>query len=61
MRDLRRSRDLSQEGLALEAGLDPSFVGRLERDQTQPTLDTLFALARALKIRASLFIIRMER
>ena len=53
LRQLRVKKGLSQEGLALEAGLDRTFVSMLERGLRQPSLSSLFAIASALRIRAS--------
>ncbi|WP_317623098.1 helix-turn-helix domain-containing protein [Thiohalomonas denitrificans] len=39
---------LSQERLALEAGVDRTFISFLERGLRQPSLRSLFALAEAL-------------
>lgn len=50
LREYRLRADLSQEALADAAGLDRTFIGMLERGQRQPTLETLFAIAEALKI-----------
>lgn len=50
LRDLRDARDLSQEALALEAGLDRTYISMLERGVKQPTLTTLFLLAKALRV-----------
>ncbi len=48
LRDLRRERSLSQEGLALESQLDRTFISLLERGLRQPSLTTIFHLARTL-------------
>lgn len=45
---LRLRVGLSQEALALSAGLERSYVGRLERGQNQPTLLALLKLAKGL-------------
>lgn len=41
---------MSQEQLALEAGLNPAFLGHLERGLKSPTITTLGKLVRALDI-----------
>ena len=61
MRELRTERKLSQEHLALESGLDRTFISMLERGIRQPSLTTLFNLSKTLKCRASEFIARIER
>lgn len=58
---MRKERKFSQEGLALEAGLNRVFVGRLERNEMNATLPTLFSIADALRVPASQIIERMER
>jgi transcriptional regulator with XRE-family HTH domain len=44
---------LSQEELAHRAGLNRTFVGRLEVAQTQPSITVLFQLADALEVDAA--------
>lgn len=41
---------LSQEQLADLAGLDRNYVGKLEREENSPTVDTLEVLALALQV-----------
>lgn len=53
IRYLRRQRELSQEKLALEAGINPAFLGHLERGLKSPTVDTLAKIASALNITLS--------
>lgn len=50
LRKLRVERGLSQDALAVDAGLDRSFVGRIERGLENPTVDTLDRFARALGV-----------
>lgn len=45
----RRLLGMSQEGLAHEAGLDRSYVGRIERGQHNLTFSALVKLSRAMK------------
>lgn len=49
IRARRRELGLSQEGLAHEAGLDRSYVGRIERGEHNLTFVALIRLARAMK------------
>jgi transcriptional regulator with XRE-family HTH domain len=44
----RRAVGVSQEALALEAGLSPTFVAMVERGEKTPTLTTIMALSRVL-------------
>lgn len=48
LRQVRDSRDISQETLALEIGLDRTYVSMLERGKHQPTLAAVILLANAL-------------
>jgi transcriptional regulator with XRE-family HTH domain len=43
-------RGLSQERLAFDAGVDRSYVGGLEREEENPTVDVLDRLARTLSV-----------
>ena len=47
---LRTSRGLTQEQLAVTAGLSRTFLTRLELGQHDPSLSTLVRLAKALRI-----------
>jgi len=48
LRRLRVKQGLSQEALAVDAGVDRSYVGRIERGLENPTVETLDRLAAAL-------------
>ena len=53
IRARRRGLGLSQEGLAHEAGLDRSYVGRIERGEHNLTFIALLRLCRALNCDAA--------
>ena len=53
LRRLRVEQGLSQDGLALEAEVDRTYVGRLERSIENPTITILDKLASALGVRVS--------
>src|ERR1043165_4199993 len=53
LRRLRVVRDLSQEALGLEARVDRTYVGRLERALENPTVAVLDRLAKALSVHVS--------
>lgn len=56
IRALREKRNLSQEAFADEVDLDRSYMGRIERGENNPTILTVYRIARALHIApASLF------
>jgi DNA-binding XRE family transcriptional regulator len=48
LRQARQRRELTQEGLALAAGLDRTTISLLERGLRAPSLETVFSLSRAL-------------
>jgi transcriptional regulator with XRE-family HTH domain len=50
LRRLRVGRDLSQENLAFDAGVDRTYVSRLERGLENPTVGILDRLADALGV-----------
>ena len=50
LRELRKEKDLAQDKLAMKAGLNPSYVGFIERAQRNPTLETIQKLASALEV-----------
>lgn len=50
LRRLRVRRGLSQEALAVDAGVDRSYVGRIERGVENPTVESLDRLAAALEV-----------
>ena len=50
MRDLRRSRGLTQEGLAEKLGVTPRYLAGIERGERNLTLDSVDALAEQLGV-----------
>ena len=50
IRRFRAEQHLSQEALALSCEIHPAYLGRLERGEKCPTIDTLYRLAKALGI-----------
>lgn len=50
IRHLRRQRDISQEELALRAGINTVYYGQIERGQKCPTVDTLYKIAVGLDV-----------
>lgn len=53
LRRLRTEREISQGDLALECGLDRTYISLLERGLRQPTLTTLVVIGAALKVDAA--------
>lgn len=60
IRDVRKDRKFSQEKLAFESGLDRTFISLLECGRKQPSLVTIFQLAKALQIKPSQIIAAVE-
>ena len=53
IRDLRKSNNISQEKLAEISKLDRSFISLMECGHKQPSLITIYQLAKAFKLSAS--------
>lgn len=53
IRRTRRERGLSQELLAVDAGVDRSYMGGIERGQHNLTVMSLLRIAKALDCKAS--------
>lgn len=53
IRQFRQMKHLSQESLALSAGMNPAFLGHIERGLKCPTVDTLNKITKALGISLS--------
>ena len=61
LRGARKSKGMTQEQLALNAGVERNFVSLIERGVNQPTIRVLFRLAAALGTPASELIRRVEQ
>ena len=61
LRALRHQQGFSQESLALECDLDRTFISLMERGKRQPTLSTLFKLAKVLNTVPSEIINKVEQ
>jgi transcriptional regulator with XRE-family HTH domain len=51
---------LSQEALALEAGIDRNFVSLMERGLNQPSLSTIFKICKALNLDPSDLMVAIQ-
>lgn len=60
IKQLRTERGFSQEKISFESGLDRSFISQLECGVKQPSLVTIFQLARALQISPARIIESVE-
>ena len=56
----RRAMGLSQEEFAEKVDCHRNFVGRIERGEQNPTVDTLVRIARALKCKVRDIIIEAD-
>ena len=61
LRRIRVLRGLSQEAIAVDARVDRSYVGRLERATENPTVGILDRLAAALSVHISEFFVAPKR
>lgn len=62
LRTVRKQKLMTQEDLAGQSGISLSQVGRIERGEINPTVSTIFELARALDIEVSeLFTFKLDK
>jgi transcriptional regulator with XRE-family HTH domain len=50
VKKLREGKELSQEKLALEAGLNRAYIGYIERGERNPSIKTMTKIANVLKL-----------
>ena len=60
LRDLRLQSGLSQEALGFAAYLQRNYISLMELGRNQPTITTIFKLAKALNIKPSKLIDLVE-
>lgn len=60
LREVRKTRNLSQEELAFESGYHPTYVGQLERGKKSPSLRAIIRLAKALDTPGSELLRQIE-
>jgi len=61
IRELRKERGISQEGLAFRSGLNRGYYGDVERGERNVSLANILKIARALDVPASAIHLRAER
>jgi transcriptional regulator with XRE-family HTH domain len=61
LRELRRRKGLTQEGLALEAGAERAYVSLIERGKNSPSARMLFRLCEILDTTPSVLLAEAER
>jgi transcriptional regulator with XRE-family HTH domain len=60
IRNIRKQRGVSQEGLALACGLDRTYISGIERGTRNPSLTNIFKIAAALEMSPSEVFARAE-
>ncbi len=60
VREIRKSRGLSQEGMAALAGVDRSYMGHIERGEKNITLTKIYQISDALGIEVADLFPRIE-
>ena len=60
LRELRRSRGLTQEGLAEQLGVTPRYLAGIERGERNLTLDSVDALAEQLQVPAIMLLVQAD-
>ena len=60
LREMRDDNHISQEKLAEYCDLDRTYISLLERGLRQPTITTIFKLAKALNVSPSALILKVE-
>ncbi|MCA1379112.1 MULTISPECIES: helix-turn-helix transcriptional regulator [unclassified Bradyrhizobium] len=58
VRRIRVDRGISQEGLAYDARVDRSFLGGIEQQSQNPTIDILERIAKTLDVHLSEFFLQ---
>ncbi len=53
IQEARKKQNISQEKLAQKADIERSYMGRIERGESNPPIYTVFKILQALKIVAS--------
>lgn len=61
LREFRRGRGLSQEALALEAGIERNYVSLLELGKNSASIRMLFKLCEVLGVAPSVFLAHVEQ
>ncbi len=61
IRNLRKSKGMSQEILSGLADLDRTHYSKIERGLRSPTIETIFKIAHALEIPPHVIIVEIEK
>lgn len=60
IRDMRISKNMSQEKLAELSGLHPTYIGQIEREEKSPTLESIYKLSGGLGVCISKLFYNMQ-
>ena len=60
LREIRESKEISQERLALDCGLDRTYISLIERGINSPSIRVVVRIAAILKVPPSRIVRRME-
>ena len=52
LQKVRKSKNISQEELAAKLSVHRTYIGMIERGERNPTIRTLYKIAKALKVKA---------
>jgi len=60
LREIREGKEISQERLALDSGLDRTYISLIERGLNSPSIRVVVRIAATLKVPPSKIVRRME-
>ena len=61
LKELRQQRGMSQESLALSAGITPAYLGMIERGEKNPTVRVMEQVCDAMQISLSDFFVSSQK
>jgi transcriptional regulator with XRE-family HTH domain len=61
LREIRETKEISQEQLALDSGLDRTYISLIERGINSPSIRVVVRIAAILKVPPSKIVRRMEQ
>jgi transcriptional regulator with XRE-family HTH domain len=61
VREILRGKSLTQAELAERSNLSTNYIGKIERGESQATLDALLSIALALKTNPSTLFVHLDR
>ncbi|MFC7063136.1 helix-turn-helix domain-containing protein [Halobacillus seohaensis] len=60
IRSIRMEKELSQEELALRAGIDRTYISSIERGLKNPSLPIIYRIAHELKVKPATLIVPVK-